>query len=92
MTSHTWFTSSAMPFEGRKQSIAKIEKMVFTLIMASRKMKANFQAYLIKVITKQALRKLIESRNHSNQMIDWSDLLPTLGWSVIQGALKLKPS
>lgn len=48
----------------------KIEKMLFVLVMASRKLKPYFQSHQIKNLTEQPLEKVIESRNHSSRMID----------------------
>lgn len=47
--------------------------------MASRKLKPYFQAHQIKVLSRQPLRKLIESRNHSRPMTVWADQLADLG-------------
>ena len=57
----------------------KIEKIVFALVMASRKLKPYFQAHPIRVLTGKPIRKVIEGRNHSNKMTEWADQLSDFG-------------
>lgn len=66
-----YFVSHA--FQGAESKYSQIEKMVYALVMASRKLKPYFQAHPIKVLTGQPLRKVIENRNHSSRMTDWAD-------------------
>ncbi|XP_021742835.1 uncharacterized protein LOC110708917 [Chenopodium quinoa] len=47
--------------------------------MASRKLKPYFQAHPIKVLTSQPIKKVLESKNHSSRMTDWSDQLADFG-------------
>ncbi|XP_057251740.1 uncharacterized protein LOC130591823 [Beta vulgaris subsp. vulgaris] len=72
-----YFISHA--FRGAEAKYSEVEKMVFALVMASRKLKPYFQAHQIKVLTGQPLRKVIESRNHSSRMTDWADQLADFG-------------
>lgn len=68
-----------MPSEGRKQKYSEAEKIVFALVMASRKLKLYFQAHQIKAFMGKLLQKLIESINHFNRMTAWADQLATFG-------------
>ncbi|XP_010665592.2 uncharacterized protein LOC104882874 [Beta vulgaris subsp. vulgaris] len=72
-----YFISHA--FRGAEAKYNEVEKMVFALVMASRKLKPYFQAHQIKVLTGQLLPKVIESRNHSSRMTDWADQLADFG-------------
>ncbi|XP_048492941.1 uncharacterized protein LOC125493531 [Beta vulgaris subsp. vulgaris] len=72
-----YFISHA--FRGAEAKYSEVEKMVFALVMESRKLKPYFQAHQIKVLTGQPLRKVIESRNHSSRMTDWADQLADFG-------------
>ncbi|XP_056698534.1 uncharacterized protein [Spinacia oleracea] len=72
-----YFISHA--FRGAEAKYPLIEKLVYALVMASRKLKPYFQAHPIKVLTSQPLRKVIESRNHSNRMTEWANQLSDFG-------------
>ena len=62
-------------YKGAEVRYSKIEKMVFALIMASRKLKPYFQAHPIKVPIGQPIRKIIENKNHLTRMTEWEDQL-----------------
>ncbi|XP_057250719.1 uncharacterized protein LOC125497729 [Beta vulgaris subsp. vulgaris] len=72
-----YFISHA--YRGAEAKYSDVEKMVFALVMARRKLKPYFQEHPIKVLTGQPLRKIIESRNHSSRMTDWADQLADFG-------------
>ena len=50
-----YYTSQA--FQGAKARYLRIEKMAFALIVASRKLRPDFQAHTIFVMTDQPIRK-----------------------------------
>lgn len=72
-----YFISHA--YRGAEARYNQMEKVVFALMMASRKLKLYFQAHPIKVLTGQPIRKMIESRNHSTRMTEWEDQLADFG-------------
>ncbi|XP_056690478.1 uncharacterized protein [Spinacia oleracea] len=72
-----YFVSHA--YRGAESRYSDIEKLVFALVMARRKLKPYFQAHPIKVLTSQPIRKIIEGRNHSSRMTDWDDQLADFG-------------
>ena len=69
----------SLAYRGAEAKYSKVEKMVFTLVMASQNLKPYFQAHQIKVLIGQSLRKVIESTNHSSRMTDWADQLADFG-------------
>ncbi|XP_057247196.1 uncharacterized protein LOC130589714 [Beta vulgaris subsp. vulgaris] len=72
-----YFISHA--YRGAESRYSEAEKIVFALVMASRKLKPYFQAHPIIVLTGQPIRKLIENKNHSTRMTEWADQLANYG-------------
>ncbi|XP_021733078.1 uncharacterized protein LOC110699873 [Chenopodium quinoa] len=82
-----YFVSHAL--RGAETRYTLIEKVVYALVMASRKLKPYFQAHPIKVLTSQPIKKVLESKNHSSRMTDWSNQLADFGiefepWKAIK--------
>ncbi|XP_021743464.1 uncharacterized protein LOC110709553 [Chenopodium quinoa] len=72
-----YFISHALRREETRYSM--IEKLVYALVIASRKLKPYFHAHPVTVLTKQPIRKIIEGRNHSNRMTEWANQLSNYG-------------
>ncbi|XP_048493008.1 uncharacterized protein LOC125493585 [Beta vulgaris subsp. vulgaris] len=66
-----YFISHA--FRGAEPKYPPIEKMIFALVLATRKLKSYFQAHPIKVLTSQLIRKVIEGKNQSSRVTDWAN-------------------
>ena len=49
-----------------------IEKLAFTLITASRKLRHYFQAHVINVITNHPLKKAINKLEAAGRLIQWA--------------------
>ena len=49
----------------------RIKKLVFSLIVASRKLRPYFQAHTIMVMTDQPLRKAMGRPNAAGRMVQW---------------------
>ncbi|XP_048493195.1 uncharacterized protein LOC125493730 [Beta vulgaris subsp. vulgaris] len=65
-----YFVSHA--FRGAESKYPPIEKMIFALVLATRKLKPYFQAHPIRVLTSQIMRKVIEGKNQSSRITDWA--------------------
>ncbi|XP_043696656.1 uncharacterized protein K02A2.6-like [Telopea speciosissima] len=50
---------------------SNVEKYAYALIVAARKPKPYFQAYTIKVLTNQPLKKILAKPDHSGRLIAW---------------------
>ena len=68
-----YYTSQA--FQGVKANYLRLEKIAFTLVIASRKLRHYFQAHPIVIMTDQPIRKTMNK-------ID-------VAWHLVQWALKL---
>ncbi|XP_010678169.1 uncharacterized protein LOC104893734 [Beta vulgaris subsp. vulgaris] len=66
-----YFVSHA--FRGTESKYPPIEKMIFALVLATRKLKPYFQAHTNKVLTCQPIRKVIEGKNQSSRVTDWAN-------------------
>lgn len=68
-----YFLSHAL--EGAEAKYLPIEKMMFALVMVTRRLKPYFQAHPIKILTSQPLRKVIEGKNQSSRVDDCANQL-----------------
>ena len=50
----------------------QMEKMVFALTIASRKLRPYFQAHTIKVLTEYPLKKVLRKLDLSGQLVNWA--------------------
>lgn len=50
----------------------KIERWALVLVMATRKLRSNFQAYPIIVMTEQPLRQMLYKPEASRRLVKWS--------------------
>ena len=62
-----YFVSQA--FQGAESRYPRIEKIVFALIVASRKLRQYFQANLILVMTDQPIKKLMNKPEATRRMV-----------------------
>ena len=65
-----YYTSQA--FQGAKASYLRMEKIVFTLLVASRKLRPYFQAHPIIVMTDQPIRKTMNNIDATGRLIQWA--------------------
>ena len=65
-----YYTSQA--FQGTEARYLRIEKLVFSLIIASRKLRPYFQAHTILVVTDQPLRKAMSRPDVAGRMVQWA--------------------
>jgi hypothetical protein len=65
-----YFVSKAP--HGAKERYPQIEKLAFTLVMASRKLQSYFQAHTIRVLTEYPFRKLMQKLNLSGRLVNWA--------------------
>ena len=59
-------------FQGAKARYPRIEKITFTLIVASRKLRPYFQANPIIVMTDQPIKKAMNKPEAAGQMVQWA--------------------
>ena len=59
-------------FQGAESGYPKIEKIVFTLIVASRKLRQYFQANPILIMTDQPIKKSMNKLKATRRMIQWA--------------------
>ena len=65
-----YYTSRAL--RGAEARYPQIEKLAFALIIASRKLRHYFQAYIINVITDHPLKKAMNKLEAAGQLIQWA--------------------
>ena len=58
---------------------AKIEKLAYSLLMASRKLRQYFQSHHITVLTDQPFKKVLQKMTTSGRMVKWSIELSEYG-------------
>ncbi|GAA0147073.1 hypothetical protein LIER_06864 [Lithospermum erythrorhizon] len=61
------------------------KKLVFALIVATRKLKPYFEAHLVEVITNQPLRKILENPSRSGRIVKWAIELSELTFGTNPG-------
>ena len=59
-------------FQGAKSNYPRIQKIAFTLIVASRKLRQYFQANPILVMTDQPIKKSMNKPEVTSRMIQWA--------------------
>ena len=65
-----YYTSQA--FQGAKAKYPHMEKMAFSLIVASRKLRPYFQAHTIVVMIDQPIRKVMSKPDAAGHMVQWA--------------------
>ncbi|XP_057517953.1 uncharacterized protein LOC130798872 [Amaranthus tricolor] len=66
-------------FHGSEGNYCEVEKVIFAIVMASRKLKPYFQSNPIIVRTDQPLKKILEGKNKSSRVTDWANQLADFG-------------
>ena len=64
---------------GSEGNYNEVEKFLFAVVMASRKLKPYFQSHQIIVRTSQPLKKILERKNQSSRLTDWANQLADFG-------------
>jgi hypothetical protein len=65
-----YFVSKAL--HGAEERYPQIEKLVFALVMASRKLQSYFQAHTIRVLTDYPLKKVMQKLELSGRLANWA--------------------
>ena len=65
-----YFVNKAL--HGALERYPQIEKLAFSLLMASRKLQPYFQAHNIRVLTKYPLRKVMQKLDLSGRLANWA--------------------
>ena len=66
-------------FRGSEGNYSEIEKVLFAIVMASRKLKPYFQSHQIVVRSGQPVKKILEGKNKSSRVTDWANQLADFG-------------
>ncbi|XP_057520371.1 uncharacterized protein LOC130800739 [Amaranthus tricolor] len=66
-------------FRGSEGNYSEVEKVLFVIVMASRKLKPYFQSHQIVVRSGQPLKRILEGRNKSSRVTDWANQLADFG-------------
>jgi ribonuclease HI len=70
MQKPVYFMSKAL--HEAEERYPQIEKLAFTLIMASRKLRPYFQAHTIRILTEYPLRKVMQKLDLSGRLANWA--------------------
>ena len=65
-----YYTSQAFP--GAEANYPKLDKIIFALVVASRKLCPYFQAHPIIVMTDQPIRKMMNKINAMGRLVQWA--------------------
>ncbi|XP_059436575.1 uncharacterized protein LOC132169575 [Corylus avellana] len=65
-----YFISRAL--HGAEERYVQMEKLAFTLVIASRKLQLYFQAHTINVLTEYPLKKVLRKLDLSGQLVNWA--------------------
>ena len=77
-----YFISRA--FRGAEERYPRMEKLVFALITAARKLKPYFQAHTIVVLTDQPLKRAMSSLEVTGRMALWAIELSNLTYNIVR--------
>ncbi|XP_057537976.1 uncharacterized protein LOC130815501 [Amaranthus tricolor] len=66
-------------FQGSEGNYSEVEKVLFAIVMASRKLKPYFQSHQIIVRSSQPVKKILEGKNKSSRVTDWANQLADFG-------------
>ncbi|XP_059436627.1 uncharacterized protein LOC132169643 [Corylus avellana] len=65
-----YFVSRAL--QGAEERYVQMEKLAFTLVIASRKLRPYFQAHTINVLTEYPLKKVLRKLDLSGRLVNWA--------------------
>jgi hypothetical protein len=65
-----YFTSRAL--HGAEERYPHIEKLAFTLVVSTQRLKPYFQAHAIHVLTEYLLKKVLQKPNLSGRLVNWA--------------------
>ena len=66
-------------FRGSEGNYSEMEKVLFAVVMASRKLKSYFQSHQVTIRTSKPLKKILEGKNKSSRVTDWANTLANFG-------------
>jgi hypothetical protein len=64
-----YFTSRAL--HGEEEQYHRIEKLALALIVLARRLRPNFQAHTVKVLTEYQLKKILQMPDISRRLVNW---------------------
>ena len=65
-----YYTSQA--FQGAEANYPRLEKIAFTMVVASKKLRHYFHAYLIVIMINQLIRKMMNKIDAAGRLIQWA--------------------
>ena len=72
-----YFVSSLL--QGARSRYSAVQKLIFGLIMASRKLRHNFQAHEITVVTRFPLQRILRNPKATGRIVEWALELSNFG-------------
>ena len=72
-----YFVSSLL--QGARSRYSSVQKLIFGLIMASRKLRHYFQAHEITVVTRFPLQRILQNPEATGRIVEWALELPSFG-------------
>ena len=64
-----YYTSQA--FQGAEANYPRLEKIAFTMVVASKKLRHYFHAYLIVIMINQLIRKMMNKIDAAGRLVQW---------------------
>ena len=65
-----YYTSQA--FQGAEANYPRLEKIAFTMVVASRKLRHYFHAHLIVIMIDQLIRKMMNKIDVAGRLVQWA--------------------
>src|SRR5918994_5309367 len=72
-----YFVSSLL--QGARSRYYGVQKLLFGLLMASRKLRHYFQAHEITVVTRFPLKRILQNPEATGRIVEWALELPSFG-------------
>ena len=65
-----YYTSQA--FQGAEANYPRLEKIAFTMVVASKKLRHYFRAHLIVIMIDQLIRKMMKKIDVAGRLVQWA--------------------
>ena len=72
-----YFVSSLL--QGARSRYSGVQKLLFGLLMASRKLRHYFQAHEITVVTRSPLKRILQNPEATGRIVEWALELSSFG-------------
>lgn len=72
-----YFVSSLL--QGARSRYSSVQKLLFGILMASRKLRHYFQAHKITVVTRLSLQRILHNPDATGRIVEWALELSSFG-------------